>query len=121
MYEQNKSSESKVEFRQASNLCEKILESAKFASSNKIKELITSQKHGFWDFWRIAYSVLKKGKSTITPLFNSLEVLPFASDEAKLFAKNFYKNSYLDASHIPLLVFPSRTNLKLHFCNSQDG
>ena len=35
------------------------------------------------------------------------------SDKAKLFAKNFSKNSYLDASDISLPVFPSRTNLKL--------
>ena len=37
-----------------------------------------------------------------------------ASDKAKLFAENFYKNSNLDDSGISLPVFPSRTNLKLH-------
>ena len=37
-----------------------------------------------------------------------------SSDKAKLFAKTFYKNSNLDNSGIPLPVFPSRTNLKLH-------
>ena len=37
-----------------------------------------------------------------------------ASDEAKLFAKNFSKNSILDSSGISLPIFPSRTNLKLH-------
>ena len=37
-----------------------------------------------------------------------------ASDKAKLFAKNFSKNSNLDDSGISLPVFPSRTNLKLH-------
>ena len=36
------------------------------------------------------------------------------SDKAKLFAKNFSKNSNLDDSGIYLSVFPSRTNLKLH-------
>ena len=41
-------------------------------------------------------------------------MLPSASDKAKLFAKNFSKNSNLDDSGISLLVFPSRTNLKLH-------
>ena len=63
---------------------------------------------------QIANSVLKKGKSAIPPLFNSLEVLSSASDKAKLFAKNFSKNSNLDDSGISLPVFPSRTNLKLH-------
>ena len=37
-----------------------------------------------------------------------------ASDKAKLFAKNFSKNSNLDDSGMSLPVFPSRTNLKLH-------
>ena len=41
-------------------------------------------------------------------------MLSSASDKAKLFAKNFSKNSNLDDSGISLLVFPSRTNLKLH-------
>ena len=48
------------------------------------------------------------------PLFNGPEVLSFASDKAKLFAKNFLKKSNLDESGISLLVFPSRINLKLH-------
>ena len=66
------------------------------------------------DFWRIANSVLNKGKSAIPPLFDGPDVLFFASDKGKLFAKNFSKNSNLDDSGIPLPVFPSRTNLELH-------
>ena len=65
-------------------------------------------------FWGIANSVLNKGKSTIPPLFNGQDVLSSASDKAKLFAKNFSKNSNLDDSGISLPVFPSRTNLKLN-------
>ena len=41
-------------------------------------------------------------------------MLSSASDQAKLFAKNFSKNSNLDDSGISLPDFPSRTNLKLH-------
>ena len=41
-------------------------------------------------------------------------MLPSAYDNAKLFAKNFSKNSNLDDSGISLPVFPSRTNLKLY-------
>ena len=41
-------------------------------------------------------------------------MLSSASDKAKLFAKNFSKNSNLDDSGISLPVFHSRTNLKLH-------
>ena len=78
------------------------------------QESITSQKLGSWDFWEISNSVLNKGKSAIPPLFNRPEVLSSTSDKAKLFAKNFSKNSNLDDSSISLPVFPSRTNLKLH-------
>ena len=48
------------------------------------------------------------------PLLSGPEVLSSASDKAKLFAKNFSKNSNLDDSGISLPVFPSRTNQKLH-------
>ena len=113
-YQQNKSSESKTKFRRASNRCKRVLEAAKLAYATKTKESITSQKLGSRDFWRIANSVLNKGKSTIPPLFNGPEVLSCTSDKAKLLAKNFSKNSNLDGSGISLSVFPSRTNLKLH-------
>ena len=83
-------------------------------ANNKTKESITSNKLGSRDFWRIANSVLNKGKSAIPPLFNGPEVLSSASDKAKLFAEKFSKNSNLDDSGISLPVFTSRTNLKLH-------
>ena len=114
LYQQNKSSESKVKFRQASNHCKRVLEAVKLAYATKTKESITSHKLGFQDFWQIANSVLNKGKSAIPPLFNGPEVLSSASDKAKLFAKNFSKNSNLDDSGISLPAFPSRNNLKLH-------
>ena len=100
LYQQNKSSESNVKFRQASNHCKRVLEAAKLAYATKTKESITSLKLGSWDFWRIANSLLNKGKSAIPPLFNRPEVLSSASDKAKLFAKNFSKNSNLDDSGI---------------------
>ena len=113
MYQQNKSSESKIKFRQASNRCKRVLEAVKLAYANKTKESITSQKLGSRDFWRIANSVLNKGKSAIPPLFNGPEVLSSAFDKAKLFAENLSLNSNLDDSGISLPVFPSKTNLKL--------
>ena len=114
LYQKDKSSNSKVKFRQASNCCKRVLEAAKLAYANKTKESITSQKLGSRDFWRIANSVLNKGKSAIPLLFNGPEVLSSASHKAKLFAEDFAKNSKLDDSGISLPVFPSRTNLKLH-------
>ena len=92
-YQQNKSSESKVKFIQASNCCKRVLKAAKLAYANKTKESITSQKLGSRDFWQITDSVLNKGKSAISPLFNGPEVLSSASDKTKLFAENFSKNT----------------------------
>ena len=105
LYQQNKSSESKVKFRQASNRCKRVLEAAKLANANKTKESITSQKLGSRDFRRIANSVLNKGKSAIPPLLNGSEVLFSASDKAKLFTGNFSKNSNFDDSGISLPAF----------------
>ena len=56
----------------------------------------------------------KKAKSAVHPLFNVPEVFCSASDKAKLFAKYFSKNSYLDDLGILLPVFLFRTNLKLY-------
>ena len=115
MYQQNKSSESKVKFRQASNCCKRVLQVAKLAYATKTKESITSQKLGSWDFWQIANSVLNKGKSAIPILYSTDQrVLSSASDKAKLFAKNFSKNANLDDSGNSLPVFPCRTNQKLY-------
>ena len=114
LYQKDKSSTSKVKFRQASNCCKRVLEAAKLAYTNKTKESITFQKLGSHDFRQISNSVHSKGKSAIPPLFSSPEVLFSASDKAKLFVENFSVSSNLDESGISLPVFPSRTNLKMH-------
>ena len=54
LYQHNKSSASKVKFRQASNHCKRVLEAAKLAYATKTKESTTSQKLGSRDFWQIA-------------------------------------------------------------------
>ena len=112
LYQNNKSSESKVKFWLV--IIAKGFLMVPILHLLIKKESITSQKPGSHNFWQIANSVLNKGKSAIPPLFNNLEVLSSASDKAKLFAKNFSKNSNLDDSSISLPVFLSRTNLKLH-------
>ena len=114
MYQKDKSSDSKVKFRPASNCWKRVLEATKLAYADKTKESINSQKLGSCDFWQIANSVLNKGRSAITPQFNDPEVLFSTSDKTKLFAENFSKNSNFDNSGISLPVFPSITNLKLH-------
>ena len=69
LYQKDKSSDSKVKFRQASNHCKRVFEAIKLAYANKTKESIASQKLGCCDFWQIANSVLNKGKSAIPTLF----------------------------------------------------
>ena len=105
--------ESKVKFRQDSNCWKRAVEAVKPAYANKTKDSIMSQKHCSWDFWRIAISVLNKGKSAIPSLFNGPKVLFSAPYKANLFVENFSKNSNIVNSGISLLVFPSRTNLEL--------
>ena len=105
MYQHNKYSESKVNFRHASNCCKSVLEAAKPAYDNKTKESITSQKLGSWVFWQNVNSVLNKGKSAIPPLFNDLEVLCSLSDQERFVAENFSKNSDLDDLGTSLLFF----------------
>ena len=76
--------------------------------------MILQQKLGSCYFWQIANSILNKRKSAIPSLLTDPKVLSYASDKAKLFAKNFSKNFNLDDSGISLPVFLSRINLKLH-------
>ena len=88
LFQQIKSSEFKVKFRQASNRYKRVLEAAKLAYTTKTKDSITSQKLGFRDFGQIANSVLNKGKFAIPLLFNDPEVLSFAFDKAKYFCNS---------------------------------
>ena len=46
LYQQNKTPESKVKFRQASNHCKRVLEAVKIIYATKRKEFLTSQKLG---------------------------------------------------------------------------
>ena len=103
LYQKDKFSETKVNFKQALNRWKRVLKLPNLHMLIK-QESITSHKHDSPDFWRIANSVLNKGKSVIPPLFNGPEVLYSASDKAKLFAEDFCKNSYLDVQE-PLYLF----------------
>ena len=104
LYQQNKSSESKVKLKQTSNRCKRVPEAAKLAYANKTKEPIISQKLGSQDFWQIGNSALNKVKSAIPLLLNGLEVLSSVSDKEKVFAENFSKNSNLDDLGIYLSI-----------------
>ena len=79
-----------LKFRQVSDCCERVLDAAKLAYANKIKEYIITRILALQTFLEIANN---EGKSAIPSLLNSPEVLSYASDKAILFAKNFTKNS----------------------------
>ena len=115
MYQQNKSSESKVKFRQANSCCKRVLEAAKLAYTTKTKSPSLPRNVALKTFGELlmVFSI-KVNLLYISTLFSRLQVLSSAFDKAKLFAKTFSKNSNLDNSGISLPVFPSRTNLKLH-------
>ena len=51
LYQQNKSSESKVKFTKAHYCKATVVEAVKLAYPNKTKESFTSQKPGCWDFY----------------------------------------------------------------------
>ena len=53
-------------------------------------------------------------KVNLLYFFYSTKVLSSASDKAKFFTKNFSNYFHRVDSDIPLTVFSSRTNLKLH-------
>ena len=105
LHQKDKSSNSKVKFRQASNRCRRVLEAAKLAYANKTKESIASQKFGSRDFWRIANSVLNKSKSAIPPVFNGVELLFSASDKAKIVCLNFFLRTLIVIIQVSLYLF----------------
>ena len=100
LYQKDKSSDSKVKFRQASNHCKRVLEDAKLAYTNKTKESITSQKLGFHDFRWIANSVLNKGKSAVPPL---IEVFSSASCLLKTYLRTLILMTQVSLSLFSLL------------------
>ena len=110
LYQKDKSFDSKVKFRQASNRCKRFLKAAKLAYANKTRVNYFPET---WPSGLLPFCVLSKGQSAVPPLFLDPEVLPSASEKAKLFAENCSKDSNLDDSGIYLPVFLSTTNLKL--------
>ena len=99
LYQQNKSSESKVKFRQASNHCKMVLEAAKLPYATKPKCPLLPRNLALKNFGKLLI-VLSKDKSGMPSLCNGPEVLSSVSDKAKLFPKKFSKNSNPDDSRI---------------------
>ena len=109
LYQQNKSFESKVKFRQASNCWKKVLEPAKLAYANKTKNPSFPRNLALGTFGELPIVF-----STKVNLLYLLYSMAWRYCLVDLFPKNFSKDFNLDGSGISLPVFTSRTNLKLH-------
>ena len=113
LYQKDKSSDSNVKFRQASNRCKRVLKADKLAYTNKTKESITSKKLGSRDFGPFVFST----KVNLLYLFYSMARRYCLLHLKKL---NCLQQTFLRTlilirdSGISLPVSHSGTNLKLH-------
>ena len=105
-YQQNKSSESKGKFREASNVAKVFLKLPNLHMLIKQNSLSLPRDLALGTFGELL--IVFSTKLICYILYSS------ASDITKLFTKNFSKNPNFDDSEISLPIFPSRTNLKLH-------
>ena len=121
MHQKDKSSESKVKFRLASNRCKRVLEAPNLYTIIKQKRPPLPRNLALETFGELPIAFSTKGKSAMPPVLNDLEVLPSASDSAKLFAENVSKNSNLDDSLILRYLSLYLFSLLELICNSQDG
>ena len=92
LHQKDKSSESKVKFRQASNCSKRVLEAAKLAYTSKTKESITSQKLGSRGFCELVIVFFTK--------VNLLYLL--YSMDRRCYLMNLIKQNYL----LTLRTFP---------------
>ena len=109
LYQHNKSSESKVKFRQASNCCKRVFEAAKLAYATKTKESISLPRN-------LALGTFGKLLTVFSTKVNLLYLL--YSTDWRCCLLHLIKQNYLlktfPRTQVSLPVFPSRTNLKLH-------
>ena len=113
--QKNKSFQSKVKFRQASNCCKGFLKLANLHLLLK-KESIISQKLGSQDSWQSAKTVLNHGKPAVPPLFNGPEMLSSAPDKEKgsILGPTFfllYINDFLDDVICNIAIYADDTVL----------
>ena len=111
LYQQNKSSESKVKFRQASNRCKRVLKLPNLHMLLKQESPSLPGNSALRTFGKLLIVFSAKVNLLYLLYSTNWRCCLLHPDKAKLFAKNFSKNSNLDDSGISLPVFPSRTNL----------
>ena len=111
MYQKDKSSASKVNFRQAGNHCKRVLEAAKLASANKTKESLTSQKLGSRDFGELLIVFSTKVNQLYLLCSTAQRGCLLYLIKQNCFLKTFLRTLIL-MTQVSLYLF--RTNLKVH-------
>ena len=89
-YHWNATPENKKLFYDSHNHCKRVLKDARSNYAETTDCSVASQLIGSRHFCRICNSVLNRGMSTISPLFNGTEVQTTSTDKANLFARNFF-------------------------------
>ena len=97
-------------FRQARASCKRVLLTAKANYASHTRSLVSSQRLGTKDFWKICNRVLNKTKSSSTPLVNADGSVSVSSDsKAQRLCDQFASNSTIRDAGVQLPSFPPRT------------
>ena len=95
LYQQHKSSESKVEFRQVSSCCRRVFEAAKLSYANKTKESSLPRNLALRTFGELLIVFSTKVNLVYLLCSTILLYLSSASEKAKLFTKCFSRTPIL--------------------------
>ena len=97
-------------FRQARASCKRVLSTAKANYASHTRHLVSSQRLGSKDFWKICSRVLNKSKSSSTPLVNVDGSVSVSSEsKAQRLCDQFASNSTINDAGAQLPIFPPRT------------
>ena len=113
LYHQNRTDETKAEFKNARNHCKRVLRNAQQSYAESIQARIGQEALGSKEFWRITNKVLGRGKAAIPTLIEGPTQVISSTDKANIFASKFAAHSTLDDLGCPLPDFPPVTDEKL--------
>ena len=113
LYHQNRTDETKAEFKNARNHCKRVLRNAQQSYAESIQARIGQEALGSKEFWRITNKVLGRGKAAIPTLIEGPTQVISSTDKANIFASKFAAHSTLDDLGCPLPDFPPVTDERL--------
>ena len=113
-YQRNMTTTNRRLFKQARASCKRVLSTAKANYASRTRSLVSSQRLGAKDFWKTCNRVLKKSKSSSTPLVNVDGSVSVSSDsKAQRLCDQFASNSTINDTGVQLPTFPPRTQHSL--------